>query len=528
MKNPVILVNCCKKNRDLGCLNAIRESWASRAEVPFMFFLGQGCDPFYGAFDETILDVKDDYHGQSWKNREAIRWGLKQGFTNFFVCCDDTYIDTHKLQLNVPEGDYVGNCKGTPKPGAVDGVPYDYCHGGPGYWISERAARLIVAAEINTDKNINHRLCDQWIGEVLYKNGILPVHDSRYSMGKSYGFKEQPVLNRNENISCHLSLGPGDYDPEWMREADRTRLGVLVAVNSCWKDKSNGSNQAIRDTWGKNLPPGWDLRFFLGGKTMTDEEQRQMMTPQFMGSPGTLGVVHPTTAAKNVIGSIDTLLPDEIFLENSGDGYLELPWKTVESLRWGLNQGYDFIVRAFTDTYLFPHVMAKSDIWKWDASGANFGCPPCPAHPTLTHWCPLGGNGYTTSRKASQAIVDEPIKHWGEDTHVGFALRNAGIELHDDDRYRWDIATLASWNRIKFSIHMNDRGKKWNPAMMIAKHQEIKDDKLKDLFPAWDGKCTTCGHVRFRPGPYGPRCRHCGSHYAAYPKKTATPTADRF
>lgn len=517
---PIILVNCCKKNRAAGCLNAIRETWAGRAEVPFMFFLGQGCEPFYGAFDETILNVKDDYHGQSWKNREALRWALNKGYTNFFVCCDDTYIDTHKLNLAIPKEDYVGNCKGTPHPPHIDGVEYDYCHGGPGYWLSEKAARLIVASDINTDLHINHRLCDQWIGEVMYQNGIVPVHDPRYSMGMSYGFDEAPVLNRNENISCHLSLGPGDYKPEWMREADRNRLSVLVAISSCWKDKANGSHAAIRDTWGKNLPAGWDLRFFLGGKTLTDAELKEMMTPEFMDSPGSLGTMHPTTAAKNTIGSKSSLLPDEIMLEDAGDGYLELPWKTVESLRWGLDRGYDFIIRGFTDTYLFPHVMVKSDIWKWDASGATFGCPPCPAHRTLTHSCPLGGNAYTTSRKAAEAIINQPVAHWGEDTHVGFSLQQAGIELHDDDRFRWDNATAPSWNKIKFSIHMNDRGSKWSPDQMVAKHKEILSDKTKDAFPSWDGRCRTCQHTRFRPGLYGPKCRHCGDSYAALPPAT--------
>lgn len=301
-------------------------------------------------------------------------------------------------------------------------------------------------------------------------------------------------------------------------------MKVAVLISTCWKDKLNGGNDAIRATWGQNLPEGWDLKFCLGDREFSKEEKALLFTNDFIGSPGTLGNMDASKSSKCPIGKAEDLLDDE-FLLPCDDGYLGLPWKTTESLKWALDRDYDFVVRGFVDTFLFPQMMVKSDVWKHDAAGWIFGCAPCPAHPDSFHSCPLGGAAYTTSRKAMEAIIqpencsNDPLysSHWGEDTMVGFALHNAGIELFHDDRFVWDVGVPVYWNRSKFSIHMCDRGRKWNPVEMIDKQKEIDDQKIK--YPNWDGTCRTCGHVKFRHGVYGPTCRHCDDKYAASPRK---------
>lgn len=294
---------------------------------------------------------------------------------------------------------------------------------------------------------------------------------------------------------------------------------IAVLISTCWKDTINGSNEAIRSTWGKDLPEGWDLRFCLGDREFTAVERKKLFTNDFIGSPGTLGVMDPSKSSKCPIGLKEDLLSDELLLP-CDDGYLGLPWKTTTSLQWAMDQKYDGVIRGFIDTYLFPQVIAKSDLFEFDAAGWSFACCPCPAHETFTHSAPLGGAAYWTNREASQAIIDEPIKHWGEDTHTGFALHQAGIYLRHDHRFVWEYGTPAAWNRSKFSIHMCDRSRRWDPKEMTDKHAEILAEKSK--YPGWDGRCRSCGYSRFRRGIFGPHCRHCGDHHAASGKKAKT------
>lgn len=304
-------------------------------------------------------------------------------------------------------------------------------------------------------------------------------------------------------------------------------MKIAVLISTCWKDKLNGGNQAIRETWGTELPEGWDLKFCIGDREFTKEQKDKLFTNDWIGSPGTLGNMDASKSSKCPIGGKSDLLADELLL-SCDDSYLGLPWKTAESLKWALDEGYDFVVRGFVDTYLFPQLMEKSDVWKYDAAGWSFGCGACPAHPAEIHSAPLGGAAYTTSRKAMEAIIqpencsNDPLysTHWGEDTMVGFALHNAGIPLIHDDRFVWDYGTPVYWNRSKFSIHMCDRGRKWNPQEMLDMKAKIETQRVK--YPNWNGMCRTCGHTKFRHGLYGPTCRHCGDCHAAGPKKPTT------
>lgn len=282
---------------------------------------------------------------------------------------------------------------------------------------------------------------------------------------------------------------------------------VLVAVNSCWRDKFNGSNQAIRETWATQLPEYWDLQFFLGDRNFTAEETARLMTPEWIGSPGTLGNMAPSNSKPSIIGRVDQLESDEVLLECS-DQYLGLPFKTVESLRWALARKYPYILRVFTDTYLFPERMDKSGFEEHDAIGWSFGCGPCPAHPTSFHSCPLGGAGYWLSAPAARAVITEPIRHWGEDTHVGFGLQQTGMELFHDRRYIYDHAASPLMNRSKLTIHLNDRGTAWNPKLMYDAH--LEQEAARSILPNWEGTCKRCQGVKLARNPRGLRCAMCG------------------
>lgn len=313
----------------------------------------------------------------------------------------------------------------------------------------------------------------------------MTIHQSAYASARA----KDPSL---------VSVKPVDPSPD---------VKVLIACNSCWKDIENGGNEAIRDTWAKSLPEGVDLKFFVGDRNFTQKEEETLFTNDFLGSPGTLGNLAPATAKKATIGEAKDLQSDEVMLEDVPDGYLGMPWKTVRSLEWA--KDYDFVFRIFTDTYVFPDRLMRSGFEQFDALGiVVFGCPPCAAHPDLMHACPLGGDGYWTSRKASKAIIDEPIKHWGEDTHAGHALQQAGITIFHDWKFRYSSHREAQYNRTALSIHLNDRGTGWNPALMVQTHKI--QEHARTMFPTWDGTCKRCESDKFAIHPLGPRCADCG------------------
>lgn len=408
---PLILVGSCKKNQDAGCLDAIRETWAKDSEIPYRFFLGKDCIATHD--DELVFNVIDGYFEQNPKHQAALKWALDHDYTHVFLCDDDTFVSPKRLLRSGWEtAHYRGNMKDTPRPGEECGVEHDYCHGGCGYWLDAESMRAVVAAEFDLERP-DHRIDDQWFGLVLRDAGILPEHDYRYSMGTSYGKAEPPVLPTNDVISCHLSRTLGNYRPEWMRDSYLQSLKVLIACSTCWRDVKNGSDAAIRETWGRKLPPNWDLYFFVGGIPPDERFDVPMDSP----GPGSIGPMAPANA---VMPFSVPLQNDEIVLD-CPDGYFYLPWKTTESLKWALERDYDWIFRIFADTYVFPDRLYKSQFWKHDFSGRSFTCPPCKVHPDEGHSAPHGGCGYFTSAKAARAVlgkevptpVSTVITHWG-------------------------------------------------------------------------------------------------------------------
>ena len=464
---PIILVGSCKKNQ--GNLDAIRQTWGKNSAIPYKFFMGEGCVAKYP--DEFVVNTPDGYFHQIEKHKAALAWALAQGYNAIFLADDDTFIHTKRLLASYNGEDYKGNTFDTPRPPDPYGVPWDFCHGGPGYWLSEKAARIIIAAPKIKDEN-PAPIDDQFFAKVLLEAGIVPVHDPRFSMGRSYGRKEFSVTPNNDIISEHLSWTMGKYEKAWMHTAYAKSLKVLIACCSCWRDVTGGSNEAIRKTWAKDLPEGWDLKFFLGGVDPSED----FIVPMDSPGPGSIGNLSDD---KGILPKLFTAVPvdDEVVLQVP-DGYFYLPWKTTESLRWALERGYDYIFRCFTDTYLFVDRLMQSEFYRHDFSGRSFFCPPCKSHPKAKHTAPHGGAGYWLSRKAAQIVVDYPEQsHWGEDTHVGFVMSEAGIPLFNEGRL-FDPHLGANENRPKLTRHLNERAQKWNPKLMYDAHNARSKDVM--------------------------------------------------
>lgn len=177
-------------------------------------------------------------------------------------------------------------------------------------------------------------------------------------------------------------------------------MKVLFALKSCQHDQSSGCHQAIRDTWGKNLPSGVDVRFFMGGDS----------------SP--------------------LLEHDEVHL-TVDDDYWELTPKTRGICAYMVLHGYDFVYLCDTDTYLVVKKLLQSGFGAFDFSGGHlchgeYGKEFGKAYP---RWVSprggvadpfyvylSGGVGFFLSQKAAEKVATSSYYHHSEDVWVGQVL----------------------------------------------------------------------------------------------------------
>lgn len=197
-------------------------------------------------------------------------------------------------------------------------------------------------------------------------------------------------------------------------------MQLLIAVKSCHKHALEGYHEAIRRTWGSDLPKNVELRFFVG-----------------------------------MPGDYKNWQPDETQIHED-DNYDELPKKTRGILRWFLERSYDFIFLCDTDTFCLPWKLIGCGFEKYDVSG-RFG-----THPEIgttfehrddrgnfiekCHPWPSGGVGYFLSRKAASTVVDTEPMTWAEDLYVGQAC---GPDIQEDVLWARDIPDFeaqVSWH----------------------------------------------------------------------------------
>jgi hypothetical protein len=150
--------------------------------------------------------------------------------------------------------------------------------------------------------------------------------------------------------------------------------------------------QAIRETWGGDVPAEVDLRFFLGTQP-----------PEKGGF-------------------------DEIFL-SAPDDFSGITEKAVAMFRWADEQGYDFVWKMDLDTFVRPVALLSSGLDQFDyVGGENLQGIAFAS----------GGAGYGLSRKALQAVLSFPAtKGSAEDVNTALALQAQGISLHADSRFRF-------------------------------------------------------------------------------------------
>lgn len=188
-------------------------------------------------------------------------------------------------------------------------------------------------------------------------------------------------------------------------------MKILIAILSCHSLRY--CEQAVRDTWVPEIPPGVDYKFFLGNPEVSLES-------------------------------------DEVHL-NVDDSFHGVSEKTVALYRWALSQGYDYTFKADLDTLIRPQLLLQSGFEMHDYTGGqnvDFAS---------------GGAGYWVSRKAMQYIVDGTYEPGpAEDWNIANILREKGITVHHDERYvfrpgyrmddssiSYHLSSIRQWGKVE-------------------------------------------------------------------------------
>jgi Galactosyltransferase len=182
---------------------------------------------------------------------------------------------------------------------------------------------------------------------------------------------------------------------------------LFVAILSCWQDERNGNNNAVRETWLKDMC-GLNYAFILGEPSV-----QQVM------------LVEP---------------PSDIQMYGVDDGYNALPWKTKFAVQYALNAGYDYLYKCDRDTFVLPRRLMSCGYEQRNYLG-HFPLHPregdITSGPDMAghHVYASGGCGYFLSRKAMEIITNEPVLDWAEDRWVGDTLARAGVHGWHDRRF---------------------------------------------------------------------------------------------
>jgi hypothetical protein len=156
----LLAIKSCIRDKDNGSHDAIRNTWGKYVlGADLRFFYGKGMGNWLAMRnDETYLDVNDDYAHLQHKTREILRWSLAHDYDFTFLADNDTFLIPERLmKCGFEQYDYSGLFEtGNVKLGTTftldwygEAVPgfYPYASGGYGYFVSRKAAEIVVATE---------------------------------------------------------------------------------------------------------------------------------------------------------------------------------------------------------------------------------------------------------------------------------------------------------------------------------------------------------------------------------------------
>lgn len=176
MNKVLISVKSCHRDRYMH--PRILETWGSLVQyydwIDLRFFIGRPAPPYLTS-NEVPVACADDYASLTSKVDAVLNWFLTvPEYTHIFICDTDTYVDVAKLATAFTGHEQYVGFTGM---NAIHGA----AHGGPGYWLSRQAVEVVI--RLATRDSIQSTAQDEWwVYEQLYKVGIHPVHDERYSL----------------------------------------------------------------------------------------------------------------------------------------------------------------------------------------------------------------------------------------------------------------------------------------------------------------------------------------------------------
>lgn len=209
-------------------------------------------------------------------------------------------------------------------------------------------------------------------------------------------------------------------------------MRILIAVMSCHALRHQ--QDAIRLSWGKDVPEHVDLRFILAARE---------------------GAVQAN---------------DEVFLE-TGDLLQDLTHKVVGTYKWALYNGYDYVLKLDLDTFVVINNLLSSGFELYNYVGGQ------------NSFFASGGAGYWLSKKAMEYVVAaEPEYGPAEDVHVARVLMQYGLTVQSDHRYKFVPGDILDANTITFHLS-SVRG--WNHPYNTGMMEQASRDFKVGIYQAY-------------------------------------------
>jgi len=193
----LVALSSCQAYEDSGLNQPLRDTWLPDLSTgwDYKFFHGRNSQP-----REDVINIScpDEYFALTDKTKLKLRWALEHDYDYVFACFPDLYARPERLRDcgfgNYPYyGTTAHNCPGRA-----------YCQGGPGYFLSASAAKLVV------DSPESYSNEDCFVADIMRQNGIAPQHDDRFR------YLGPGPLKTNDIVSNHLSPIPGGYTADVM------------------------------------------------------------------------------------------------------------------------------------------------------------------------------------------------------------------------------------------------------------------------------------------------------------------------
>jgi hypothetical protein len=211
--------------------------------------------------------------------------------------------------------------------------------------------------------------------------------------------KKTGALARAERTPAVAILPPRPAAVATIPDTEERKLiiGVLSADNAkaAYRDK----REAVRSTWGKDLPKGVELVFLVG-------------RPDLVEAPEKRG---------------------DMLLLPCADDYQHLTEKTIWFCRWlQANRRFKRVLKCDDDTYVHVQRILARDRITADYVGR---ATPMRIAAGRRFETASGGAGYLLSPKAVGIVAASEPTHGAEDVHVAQVLHDAGITLKESGHF---------------------------------------------------------------------------------------------